>query len=419
MFGWVALLSVAAPLRLEEAVELAVARAPEVAMALAERSVAEARRDQADSAYLPRLEMSATYFAKTYKNIIEPPSLPAGIQVVFDEVDDYQHFQGQLKVGWRAIDFSRSHRVDAANHKARAQDAKVAEVRTGLAFRTRATFFAALFSKDVLTLSEQSLSVAEKDLRRAELNAEVGNGSALAVAQVRIRVASLRAQAAKAKNELLRHTEQLALLTGRNGPIEPEGDLASYSDGAVPEGATHPQLLRLELSALALESVAESHRMTLIPSLTLFATADLQYPRGLKVELGEFASVGAQLSWPIFDGFLREASASEAQARAAQARAGRSAAEDELVRKRVDLDARARTARAEKEGAETRVTESELYLKVAKAAVEAGTGTDLEVRTAELGLDQAKLSVRQAVFELALVRAERLFVLGLEGENRR
>ncbi|MBI2372523.1 MAG: TolC family protein [Deltaproteobacteria bacterium] len=412
-----------APLRLEEAVELTLARAPEVAAALSERDVSKARRDQASSAYWPRAELSATYLMKWPENElpIELPKIP-GIKIPeIPPVDDLHHFQGQLKLGYRLFDLSRGARVDAADHDVSSQAARVEELRAGLAFRTRAVFLAALLSRDVLKIAEQSLSVAEQDERRAVLAAEVGNGSALLVAQSRIRAATLRAQAEKARNELLRQTEQLSLLTGRRGPIELQGDLEGFASSAAakPAEPEPPQLTRLREASLAVEELALSQRLSLVPTLSLFATAELQYPRGLEVTLGPVATVGAQLSFNIFDGFLREATAAELDARARQLGEGRRAAEDEVERRLVDLDARLRTASADKVSAEDRTHQSEVYVKVARAAAEAGTGTELEVRTAELSLDQAKLSIRQALFELALIRAERLQILGraVEGNS--
>lgn len=407
----------ATPMTIDQAVRLTLARAPEVAEAEAGRRAAEAQRTQADAAYLPRLELAGSYLFRWPKNKLpfNFPAFPGVGSISIPEVDDVHHVQGGLHLGYRLFDLSRGGRGDAAVFQVEVGKAAVRERQAAIAFKVRATFLAALFARDVKRLSEESLLVAEQEVKRAELNASVGTGTQVALAQARIRRANLRAQASKADSELLRYTQQVALFIGSKQPIEVTGDLAELARagrGASPQHR-NPTLLRLEASRSSLQALAKSQSLSFFPTLSLTAAADLNYPRNLELIFGPIFSAGAQISWTLFDGFQRSGAVDESNARAEQLSDAERATREEIERKLVELDAREKTGDANLASAEDQRSQNEVYLRVARAAIEAGTGTALEAHSAELGLDQANIAVEQAQLELALVHAERLFVHGV------
>ena len=77
------------------------------------------------------------------------------------------------------------------------------------------------------------------------------------------------------------------------------------------------------------------------------------------------------------------------------------------------MRARRRTANAELSSARETRQQTEIYLRVARGAAAAGTGTALAVHTAQLGLDRAEIAVQQALLALALLRAEEQLVYGV------
>jgi outer membrane protein TolC len=406
----------AAPLTIEAAVSRALARAPELEAMQASAAAAEARVGQARSAYYPRLSADVSYSAHWPKNELAV-ELPAGLPFSFSlpEVDDIHRFRAGAQVGLRLLDLGRGPRVEAARSSLAAEEARTRETSAGLAYQTRATFLAGLFARDLEKIAGESLRLAEAEEKRARLKSEVGTGSALALAQARVRVASLRAQRRQAEHELARYRQQLQSLLDLKELPELEGELATLAAASTPSGdlAKAPGVERLRASKLAAEELARAMSRGFWPTLSLMARADVGYPNAMKLEWGPLFQGGISLSWDFYDGGARQKQVREARAQAASAAAASRAAEETLRRKLIDLGARERTARAELESARETLTQTEVYLRVAKASLSAGTGTSLDVHNAELGIDRARIAVQQALLQQALARAETMMVHGV------
>jgi outer membrane protein len=404
------------PLAMESAVEAALARAPELLARAKVEEAAGARADEAFSSYLPRVNVDVSYLAKSPKNElpIDLPPIP-NVPPVGD-VDDIHHFQAGVSFGYRIFDLSRGPFIDAAEARAEAEKHESADLRSKLAFEVRATYLAALFARDTQRIAAESLEVAREEERRAEVAAEVGTGSSLVLAQARVRVATLEAQKTKAENELERHMSRLASLAGRR--LELTGDLVTLG-GPLPELAIaeHPGLQKIGANRRAAELMDSAETRAFLPTLSARGSIELVYPRALSLEIGPVYQLAALISWPAFDGLQHWSAAEVHRATAESLGELARGTEARIERELIDLSARAKTARAELASAERTLEETQLYLRVATAAVEAGTGTDLDVHNAELGIDQARIAVQRARFELALIRAQTLMTYGRGSEG--
>jgi outer membrane protein TolC len=401
-------------LDIKEAVRVALARAPALEARRAAEASAEAQAEAARSAYLPRLSFEASYLARSPKNElpVDLPSIP-GLNFDIGDVDDVHHVQVGLQAGYRLFDLSRGHRVDAAQDKVQAEGMETAARAAELAFGVRATFLAALYARDVRDITQASLALAQEEEARAELRVKAGVESDVALAQAKVRVAGLAAQARRASLELERHRAKLASLMGQDTLPELVGDLEALGAPSAPmDPAQHPEVRRLGALQQASLRVARARQLDLVPTVTLMGRASLQYPRALKLELGPVYEAGATLSWNLFDGLQRESEVDAAEAQAEALARMSDATRESLARDLIDLDARAKTAEADLASADETLEQTQVYLRVARAAVAAGAGTELDVHTAELGTDQAKVAKKKALFERALIRAEVLKVYG-------
>ncbi len=408
------------PLDIRAAVDAALDRAPSLAARQSAEAAAEAQIRVAESAYLPRLQFDASYLFYTPRNQL-PVDLPEnlGLPPVGD-VDDVHHVQIGLTAGYRLFDLSRGPRADAAVSRREAEVAQTAMDRADLAYMVRATFLAALYARAVRDVAEASLAVADRQRRQVTLRAQAGVASEVALAQARVRVANLQAQRRRAETELVRYRARLSSLLDRDPLPTLTGDLERLGgrlDVQIRSG--QPEVARLKALADASQSRARGRSRDLIPTLTVSGTAKLMYPRALELEFGPVIEALAALSWPIFDGLARE---NEVEAHEAQAAAYARLAEakrEALVRALTDIRAREQTALAELESAQETLRQNETYLRVAKTAVAAGTGTELDVFTAELALDEARVAKTKALFDRAMLRAEALRVGGVVvGEDK-
>ncbi|MEQ9502924.1 MAG: TolC family protein [Deltaproteobacteria bacterium] len=409
-----AALVAAAPLTMQSAVEEALSSSPELKAATHKSASARAAVDQASSAYLPRVSVQAQYIARAPKNQlpIELPPIP-GLEPVGD-IDDIHHVNADLVLGYRVLDLSRGARADAAEAKVQAARADTETAKAQLAFGVRANFLAALYARDVEKIATASLVVAESDAKRIALRTEAGVESDVALAQARVRVAELSAQLARAKNERRRYAEQLMVLLGRDAPPEVTGDLAALAAGTkLPELDSNPRLTKARHERSAALSMAKSASRGIVPTVDVFGTIGVAYPRALQLELGPVYTFGVKLEWLAFDGGLRSAQADGFEENAAAVEAMSDATRRELLRRLAQVEAKEATARADLESASRTLDETKIYLRVAKTAVSAGTGTELDVHTAELGLDRARMAMKKAELDIALAQAERLFVHGV------
>ncbi len=416
----VALLALAAPpgLELEAAVARALEVAPELEVARAGEAAQRARVRQADSAWWPRVSLDATYSARTPKNElpIELPQIPGLMIPPVGDIDDIHHFQGGLRVAMRLYDPARGARIEAAEALARSASAEAEDVRAALAFRVRATFLEALFARDRERIATDSARVARQQETRARLQAEVGTGTEVAVAQARVRVAQLVAETRRAQADRERARARLASLLRLDPLPALEGELERLAGPLPPsDGDDAPELRRLRAMNAAAEHAVDAARGWWWPTISVFGSAELMYPRALQLELGPVLTGGVRVDWTVFDGLQGSATVDEREAERARAAAGLDALSAERARRRIDLEARARAADAELVSARDAQRESEVYVRVARAAHEAGAGTALEVHTAELGLDQARVAVQRAQLVRALVRAEARWLDGRVG----
>ena len=170
---------------------------------------------------------------------------------------------------------------------------------------------------------------------------------------------------------------------------------------------------RLRRTRETAELSARSIDRTFWPTLNIMARADYEYPHAFRLEWGPLVQGGVNLSWDIFDGGLRRAQVAEARASARGIAEQGAATEQSLRRKLIDIEARTRTAEADLLSARETLGQQEIYLRVARAALAAGTGTQLDVHNAQLGLDRARMDLQQALLNKALARAEGLMVHGI------
>jgi outer membrane protein len=403
---------------MDRAVALALARAPELGAARQAEEVAAARVSQARSAYFPRLSAQASYSAHWPKNELPIDLSALPVKLTIGEIDDIHRAQAGAGVALRLLDFSRGGRIEAARQSLRAEGARTRETEAALAYQVRATFLAALFARDAARIGGESLKLASEEEKRARLRAEVGTGSQVALAQARVRVATLRAQHRQAENELDRYRRQLASLLGLSEPPGVQGELSALAGAGEKRSLdASPTLERLRAARLAAEEASRSTARSFLPTLSLMARADYEYPHAMKLEWGPLVQGGATLAWDFFDGGLRRHQVRESRAQAKSLEELERSTEEGLKRKLIDLEARARTAQADLTSAEDTLHETEIYLRVARAALAAGTGTDLDVHNAELGADRARIAAQQALLAQALVEAERLMVHGVAEER--
>ena len=179
-------------------------------------------------------------------------------------------------------------------------------------------------------------------------------------------------------------------------------------------GSSNPAVRRLQRRRQAARSLETSVSRSFWPTLSVLGKAEVEYPHAMKLEFGPLLSAGVALEWRLFDGFLRSHRAAQHRAEVRGIGRQEQAAVEQLHRRLRDLAARSGAARARLSAAKDLLRQSELQLKVARAAAQSGAATHLDRRAAELARDSAQVGVRRALMELCLIQAGELRVRGVD-----
>jgi len=423
VLGIALLLALAAPAvkaqTIDEVVQQVLDRHPDIESARAAVEAAIAREVMARSARLPRADSSVKYrFAGPVPQLDVNPGIP-GIAPFTVDVGSEHNASLLLSASYRIYDFgARDALVAAARQGVNSGKLAVLEAQLALATRVRAVALANLMAREAEAIALASLDAAGERERRMELRFAQGVSSELELVRSRVRVAELEALRVSAGESRRQTRDELAiLLTGAAGGDSPEpaGRLADYAAGELTpplDLEQHPAIQRIHLAQRAYQLKARADELLARPKLDVGASAGAEYPHFVEREWSETYAVGAQITWPFYTGGERLGRVAESTAEARRLDADAARALERLRQQQTAIEARFRNAQAAEDTSRKKLEQAEAYLRAAKAAEEAGTGTDMDVRDAEIAVDAARLEVQRALFDRALARAEWLALAG-------
>jgi outer membrane protein TolC len=399
------------PLSLETAIELAYQNSEELRLALLqlERSQAGLRAEQA--LLLPTADLNAT--------LENTNQLNTG----FGLSNNATRLSGGVRADYDlGTSGERAARLRAAEEQLRLAELALEQTREELRLNTTTDYYAVQEAIEQIRINQAFLDAAERNLRDTQLREEVGVGTRFDVLQAEVQVANARQTLTQATSQRQITQRQLA----RRLNIPPTIDLTTLAvdiAGAWPLSLEESIVLayqnRAELEQFLVErQVNEAQRQLQLsqvrPNLGLFAQYDAQTlltaPSGVSTgSINDGFSVGAQMTWRLFDG-------GAATARAAQSEADIQTDETEFERTRNDIRVQVEEAyytlvsnQANIDTATVAVNQAEEALELANLRFNAGVGTQLEVINAIRDLTEAQGNLVTAVLEYnrALARLER------------
>jgi outer membrane protein TolC len=398
-------------LTVRQAVELAMSRAPEVAVARAAAEQAQAEVREAGSPRRPQLFLNTTpgYSTGVPLSVAgEVPSL-VGARLRMTLYDPIEH-GAELETEARAA----------------ALDADLEDARFDVA-RRAASACARLAADEARAASARRLLSARQEiLRRERALAAEGRRTELDVERMALEEARARQKLYAAESDRDLDRQELARLTGL-----PAGAAISVSEdpsAAVPEPEPGDSAALAigrdrQLAALARQSDALSRSARLLaqtfkPSINAearyaFVPDAFGYDKYYLNFQENVASVGVSVVLPVFTGGREAARAAQSRARLEQVEAERSLRESDVAREAREAEAQLAQAGLRAGIARRAVALAEETLSQARALSREGRG-DAD------GPDRAELALAEAEEELASARREevdaRLRLLALRGE---
>jgi outer membrane protein TolC len=414
-------------LTLADSVRIALEKNPNILAMKKRIESAKSQEQSALSNFLPKLDLSAMKTVEEKLFTIEIPSfIPGQPPTVarFDFTKDYQY-----TIRMTQTIFTGGKLISAYNQAKLNLDLTEEidnQTRQDLIFEVKKAYYGVLLSKEVLKVSEDALSLAEKHLDRTKKLVEAGVASRLDLLRAEVQVANLKPQVIRAKNMVQLSEEGLKNLLG----LKPEDEIVlkegfGYKPLEIDEEKMlslalekRPEINQLKIQRKMTKEMLRMAWASYIPNLAIAGDFNWRADRFsfAKGALENYYTVNFVLTLPLFDGFSREAKISQSKAELERI--------DYIlkgVEQGISLDVKnailsLKEAEESYESQKTNVVQAEETVRVAELNYEEGLATYLDVLSAHMALTEAKMNLAQALYNynVALAKIERAVSIPIE-----
>jgi len=396
---------------LDEALRLALQNQPTMVQARQDVRVAEAQQRQALGAFLPSLSanMQTTRAGSERFNAQTGQIVSTG-----DPYSENYRLSGSLDL---FTGFRRGAQRSSARATTTLREATQLRQEYAVALSTKQTFFNALAALELVEVARTRLRRADEQLKLVSERLRLGATTRSDSLRSRVEYGSAQLQLIQAQADLRTAEGNLARAVGVEGSVAPQSDTALEARLGTLDTtslrrealAAAPTVREAEASVTAARAQVAVNRAAYFP--TLSATGATSWSRSSPQLFGGNPltrqwSLGAQLSFPIFNGFLREANlvTADANAVAAEARLrdARLLLDANLTQSFAALDA----AAARIDVARVSVAAAEEDLRMQRERYRLGASTIIEVLTSQVSLDQAQVDLVRARYDYLVARAQ-------------
>lgn len=393
--------SLAAPcaqaMTLEEALALAKENNPTLEEAqLGVRSARE-NRVQARSAYLPSIDLDASYGGRTIET--EQPGFLGREQRAHTDLRPSvvsASVTQQIYTGGRRA--GQSNLAEAFIESAR-QDLRSAEQEIALAVIE--AYLRVRQDDEIVHLREEHVSSLEEQLRGTSRRLDVGDVSRTDVAQAQSRLAGARAALASARSDLEASRARFIEVIGEApvdlAPPPPTADIPfTLSDAIAQAEAAHPLILQAQQNVAASRARVSIERSALRPHVTFEARRDRYEDSDFNNQIEDAESAVAQVSIPLFEGGYASSRTRQGRVNVSRAEAVVEAQRREIVASVVSAWNELIASREVVAAAREQVAASETALSGAEREQGLGLRSTIDVLDAEREWQEAQIALARA-----------------------
>lgn len=403
LFSTAAFAQTVQTLTLEQAEQLALQNHPQIQVATAEASVAEAQTRQLRAVYYPTAAGNITGAEANDSNRIG-----AG---VLNDPRIFDKFAQGIQVNQLVTDFGHTYQiVKSANLHARAQEENVVTARAEVLLQVDRAYYSVLRAQALLHVAQQTVSERQvvsnqvtemaANLLKSQLDVTFANVD-LAQAQLLLIQAqnSLQSSYAELTTALGFADQRPYQLTEPGPPAGPPTDLASLIQQAI---MNRPELISLRFEANAAQTFVTAERDLWFPSVTAVGAAGFIPFRANVATTGldaQYAAAGFNINIPIFNGHQFGALRNEAT--------GRSLAQQQMLRNELNEIVRdvnqawddANSGYQRLSEVQQLVNQATLALNLATARYQLGLSSIVELTQAQLNLTQAQIEQVDSTYD--------------------
>jgi outer membrane protein len=397
-------------LSLEEAIRLSLAHDPAAVAAEAGVASAEATLLQARGSWLPTISANGIYGNSSNQRFDQTSGRLVSENYTAQLQGSYEVFGGGRRL---AQNRSASAALGAAEAGSRAE-------RYGTVLRTTEAFYAAAAARELVEAAQQRLARARQQLEFARTRLEGGTPTPSEALRAETEVGDAELAVLEAESEQQSAAQELGRRVGLAVRVRPEARaLPSDAPTLPPTAELVARALSSAPTVLAAHATRRSRRAARLAAYTPYLPS-LRLTGGYDWFAFEFPpdqrswSLRLFASWPLFNGFQREAALAQAAAaeRVAEARAS-----DAELGVRLEVE----TAVREVALADRRITISDRTvelaqedLRVQEERYQINAATILELQASQLALAEAEIAGIQARQALGVAVARLETVLGDE-----
>ena len=434
---------------LDEAVEHAWANHPDISLAREGILSTEGQVTQARAPYFPSLNLTGSY---TYNGVLpksvldfgdgpspfgaqgagdqtDPTAVPPVedpaqsaqsdvIEIEFGTRDDYRAI---AQTQWSVFTWGKTaNGYRQAQAGLRAAEHRLTSTRRDVALRAIQAFYGVIVSEQVVTVAERAHEQSASRLGIVQKRLDAGVVTRLDLLRAQVGLANANTQLIRTRNgaELARRGFALAIGLHPSEDVSAAGALEyapteeSLADLMAAALAGRSELKELSEREIAAEHLARIAKAGNKPTVAL--TGTYTWNDTEKQDPQRTWSVGAGISFPIFDGF-----ATRGRSRQAESAQRQVALNVESLRRGISLEVQREylsyhEATAVLEAQQEAVAQAEEALRIANLSFENGLITSVELADAELANTQTQLAQIQALHDTVIARARLARATGAE-----
>ena len=398
---------------LDDALLRAVARSPQLAQSEQSLINAGETRRTAVGAFLPTLSTSSGMSIRSTERFD-----PGTDRVVTGSSNSYN--AGLLARYDLFRGGQRFSELDRAAADLEAAQARRDDQRFNVDFQTKTLFFQALRQEELLTVARRRVEQATQSLEMTRTQQLVGAGTVSDTLRARLEFINARQAELTAGTQTRAARFALGRQIGMAEPVIPvvPDDLEPrpllMSEGEVLEVAEGfaPSVLAAEAAFVAAQEAYASSKSAYIPTVSLSSGYNWSNQEASFTGGSTSWNLNFNLSYPLFNGFSREASIVRAEY---STRVARLQEDDARLASRQETDAALRTLQTSElaiDIAEEAVAVADEDLRVTRERYRLSVAIILDVVTSQIASDQARVDLVNARYDYVLARAELEAILG-------
>jgi len=397
---------------LDEAIDLALLVSPNIVTARGDVRVAEAARREYIGDWLPSVSSSSSFSTSSSSRFNEATQTTVSAAS--------RSYSAGLSASYTLFDgFRRNATGRTTNANIESAEATLVNQRFQIVLQTKQAFFQAVAADDLVRVAQTQIERAENQLRISR--EQLAAGSAIRSDTLRsfVELGNARLQLLNARTQRETAAANLARLIGfddgvRIDPSGAMGDPAAVDTASIREEifAVSPTVLQIDAQARAADAQVGVSRGQYFP--TVSASYSQNWAGSAIGSLNNTWSARLSLSWPIFNGFTREAAVVRSLASQDAARSRVDDTRRQITAQLTQQFAAIEAARVRSEIAGASLVAAQEDLRVQQERYRLGVSTILEVLASQVSLDQAEVDLVQSRLDFFLAKAEIEALIGRE-----